>query len=152
MDFEDFETSVFDFIKNNLGTYIDDINTRKTDLVLQKPDNFFVGYPNPLIQTAKINLYLFNFAHSFVPYSSQSKVHNSNVMIYATIRGFDDDTIDKYSKRYKEAIFNMIDANDSMGGLVYAAWIPEIPRDYWGYEQINNIATVEMSLSMARYI
>lgn len=151
MDFEALKLNVLNFFSTNLKTYIDEVNSRKTDLVLQYPDKYIRGYPNPVLQTAKVNFYVFESEHQLAPYSNECNILKNDITLYTTIRGYDDATLDKYEERYKEAVYNLIDAQDSMGGLFSSAYLTSI-KSYYGYEQINNIVCIEYKLSTIKYI
>lgn len=151
MDFEKLKSDLSSYIQTNFPIYINKINLIKTDYALPDPDLYILNeYPNPIKYTNNIVVYT-RLQDYDLQREGNYQILNNDMVVYITIRMFPDDQLQIISDRYKEAFYNLINDDDSLGNLFDTAYITKI-KDYDGMDSINNLVPIEIHFSAIKYI
>ena len=100
MNYEKFIKDIETYLKAEIKTEIDLINLEKDDYVVPYINKFETGYPDTTKNTENLVFYILPNIFSYEFLSNQSKLQNSTVNMYLTIKGFKSADIEIIMYRY----------------------------------------------------
>lgn len=118
MDFEQFIDDVKTFFSENLEDYIDAINAIKTDITVAYPSKYEVDLPDTFQNSESIVFYILPWDYEISELTNESDNFLSNIKIVVTFSKDTDTNLYKVAHRYMNAIYSLLNENNSMDNTV----------------------------------
>lgn len=118
MEFKSFVDDLADFIEDNLPGQLTTLKTKYSLSVLDDPSNYVKNQYPDTDKYGKYSVYVIVPEYSFEELSNESNAMESLLRIYVTFLGQNVATLGTAAAVYAEALFDIVKADSTLGGIV----------------------------------